>query len=89
MWLQQENANPRMLATSLPDPRTHPQMLLVQGLLALRPHAEQMVALARSMRHSGCPCFKAGDRAIANMEARFHLDKHPQQCLQVGGDGGG
>ena len=49
------------------------QVLCIQGFLACRKHADRIILLVEMMQNSGCPCFKAGPRAVAALRKRFHL----------------
>ena len=49
------------------------QVLCIQGFLACRKHADRIILLVEMMQSSGCPCFKAGPRAVAALRKRFHL----------------
>ena len=49
------------------------QVLCIQGFLACRKHADRIILLVEMMQNSGCPCFKAGPRAVAALKKRFHL----------------
>ena len=40
------------------------QVLCIQGFLACRSHADRVMLLVEMMANSGCPCFKAGARAV-------------------------
>ncbi len=50
------------------------QVLCIQGFLACRKHADRIILLVEMMQNSGCPCFKAGIRAVAALRKRFHLN---------------
>ena len=49
------------------------QVLCIQGFLACRKHADRIILLVEMMQGSGCPCFKAGPRAVTALRKRFHL----------------
>ena len=40
------------------------QVLCIQGFLACRSQADRIMLLVEMMAASGCPCFKAGARAV-------------------------
>lgn len=40
------------------------QVLCIQGFLACRSQADRIMLLVEMMANSGCPCFKAGARAV-------------------------
>ena len=52
------------------------QVLCIQGFLACRSQADRIMLLVEMMAASGCPCFKAGARAVrfpAWHDFLFHL----------------
>lgn len=59
------------------------QVLCIQGFLASRKHADRIILLVEMMAGSGCPCFKAGARAVHNLRKRFHLNLTETQCVEV------
>jgi phosphatidylinositol 4-kinase len=59
------------------------QVLCIQGFLACRKHADRIILLVEMMANSGCPCFKAGPRAVYNLRKRFHLNLTETQCVEV------
>ncbi|EIE18937.1 phophatdylinositol 4-kinase [Coccomyxa subellipsoidea C-169] len=59
------------------------KVLCIQGFLASRKHADRIILLVEMMAASGCPCFKAGARAVHNLRKRFHLNLTETQCVEV------
>jgi len=59
------------------------KVLCIQGFLACRKHADRIILLVEMMQNSGCPCFKAGPRAVAALRKRFHLNLPESQCVEV------
>jgi hypothetical protein len=57
------------------------QVLCIQGFLACRKHADRIILLVEMMQNSGCPCFKAGPRAVAALRKRFHLNLPESQVI--------
>lgn len=57
------------------------QVLCIQGFLACRKHADRIILLVEMMQNSGCPCFKAGPRAVAALRKRFHLTLPESQAI--------
>lgn len=64
------------------------QVLMIQGFLVCRKHADRILLMVEMMQHSGCPCFKAGPRAVQALRRRFHLNLTDTQvrvgCVFVG-----
>lgn len=68
-------------------PHPNQQVLMIQGFLALRKHADRIVLLAEMMAGAGLPCFKSRATAIAGLRKRFHLNlPEPQVGLDVARD---
>ncbi|KAK9814469.1 hypothetical protein WJX72_006450 [[Myrmecia] bisecta] len=59
------------------------KVMCIQGFLACRKHADRVILLVEMMAGSGCPCFKAGARAVQNLRKRFHLGLTEAQCVEV------
>lgn len=57
-------------------------MLCIQGFLACRSHADRIMLLVEMMANSGCPCFKAGARAVRPL-ARLCLLACTNECCGV------
>ncbi|KXZ46991.1 hypothetical protein GPECTOR_39g485 [Gonium pectorale] len=57
------------------------KVLMIQGFLALRKHADRIMLLVRMMAKSGFPCFKAGDRTVKALEKRLQLPLSEVQCV--------
>lgn len=58
------------------------KVLTIQGFLAARKHADRLVQLVEMMAHTGCPCFRAGTKAIENMRKNFQLSLTEEQCVE-------
>lgn len=69
---------------SLHKPLAPAQVLMIQGFLVCRKHADRILLLVEMMQHSGCPCFKAGPRAVQALRRRFHLNLTDTQVRGVG-----
>jgi len=60
------------------------KVLLIQGFLACRKHAERIVLLVKMMSKSGLPCFKAGpERTVKGVEKRLALGLTEVQAVQM------
>lgn len=59
------------------------KVLMIQGFLVCRKHADRILLLVEMMQHSGCPCFKAGARALQALRRRFHLNLTDTQCVEM------
>lgn len=56
---------------------------MIQGFLVCRKHADRILLLVEMMSNSGCPCFKAGPRAVQALRRRFHLNLTDAQCVEM------
>ncbi|KAL8166301.1 hypothetical protein V2J09_007800 [Rumex salicifolius] len=57
------------------------KVLLIQGFLTCRKHAERIILLVEMLQDSGFPCFKGGPRTIQNLRKRFQLSLTEEQCV--------
>lgn len=64
------------------------QVLCIQGFLECRKHADRIILLVEMMQNSGCPCFKAGARAVSALRKRFHLTLPESQAIPPPTEGG-
>jgi hypothetical protein len=58
------------------------KVLVIQGFLAARKHAERIVQLVEILQPANCPCFKSGTRTISQLKRRFRLDLTEEQCVE-------
>ena len=49
------------------------KVLIIQGFLAVRRHAERIILLVEMMADSGCPCFKNRNAAVQGVKRRMAL----------------
>lgn len=49
------------------------KVLMIQGFLAVRRHADRIILLVEMMSSTGCPCFKNRAAAVAGLRKRFQL----------------
>ncbi|EFN58631.1 hypothetical protein CHLNCDRAFT_34245 [Chlorella variabilis] len=59
------------------------KVLMIQGFLALRKHADRILLLVEMMQGSGCPCFKSCVMAVQGLKKRFHLTLPEPQLVEV------
>lgn len=59
------------------------KVLMIQGFLAIRKHADRILLLVEMMQGSGCPCFKSRVAAVEGLRKRFHLALPEPQVVEV------
>eukprot|EP00887_Chlorella_sp_A99_P002805 scaffold6.g2805.t1 len=59
------------------------KVLMIQGFLAVRKHADRITLLAELMAGSGMPCFKSRAAAVQGLRKRFHLALPEPQVVEV------
>lgn len=64
------------------DPFNYFKVLMIQGFLAARKHAERIVLLVEMLQPSNCPCFRAGPKSISQLRRRFRLNLTEEQCVE-------
>ncbi|KAL4457452.1 hypothetical protein ABPG75_012317 [Micractinium tetrahymenae] len=65
------------------EPFDYFKVLMIQGFLALRKHADRILLLVEMMQNSGCPCFKSRVAAVQGLKKRFHLALPEPQVVEV------
>lgn len=59
------------------------KVLMIQGFLALRKHADRILLLVEMMQGSGCPCFKNRLGALQGLKKRFNLALPEPQLVEA------
>lgn len=59
------------------------KVLLIQGFLAARKHADRVTLLVEMMGDSGCPCFKNKVAAVQGLKKRFALGMPEPAVVEV------
>ena len=64
------------------EPFDYFKVLVVQGFLAARKHADRIILLIEMMLGVGCPCFKGGQRVLQGLRRRFQPSLTEERCIE-------
>ena len=64
------------------EPFDYFKVLVVQGFLAVRKHADRVILLIEMMQGVGCPCFRGGQRVLQGLRRRFQLSLTEERTIE-------
>ena len=64
------------------EPFDYFKVLVVQGFLAVRKHADRIILLIEMMQGMGCPCFRGGQRVLQGLKRRYMLASTEERTIE-------